>query len=208
MDKSCGNDQVLWQQFKSGSTLAFSSIFDRHLGGLMHYGKLFTTDEALIEDSIQDVFVTIWEKRSNLGEVISIKHYLCSALRRRLLRKLQAQRRMQGSQDLLNSPAMPVEASYETWLLRQQSDDEVKRTLQHLITQLTSQQKRVIYLKFYEHLSYEEIATLLKLNKRTVYNTCSAAIKHLQQHVSRTPVLRTLLSSAVSWLAGVMILIG
>ena len=166
----------------------------------MSYGKLFTSDEALIEDCVQDVFVTIWEKRGNLGEAISIKHYLCSALRRKLLRKLQAQRRMQGSQDLLSSPAMPVEAPYETWLLQRQSDGEVKRTLQHLITQLTSQQKRVVYLKFYERLSYEEIATLMKLNKRTVYNTCSAAIKHLQKRVDKTPALRTLLSSAVSLL--------
>ena len=208
MDKSGGNDLILWQQLKSGNTLAFSSIFDQHLNGLMRYGKLLTSDEALIEDSVQDVFITIWEKRDNLGEVISIKHYLCSALRRRLLRKLQAQRRTQGNQDLLDSPAMPVEASYETWLLQRQHDGEVKRTLQHLITQLTPQQKRVIYLKFYEQLSYDEIAALMKLNKRTVYNTCSAAIKHLQTHVSRTPVLRTLLSSAISWLAGVIILIG
>lgn len=194
------NDAILWQQFKSGSSLALSTMFDRHVGALLSYGKLFTTDACLIEDCIQDVFVTLWEKRAGLGAAVSVKHYLCSALRRRLLRKLQAQRKMRGSQDLLTSPAMPTEDAYEVWLLRQQRHDEVRQALQVLIARLTPQQKRVIYLKFYEHLSYEEIARLMKLNKRTVYNTCSAAIKHLQEHVATTPVLRTLLSSAVSLL--------
>lgn len=200
MDKSRTNDRVLWQQLKLNSSLALSAMFDQHAGGLVSYGKLFTSDACLIEDCVQDVFVTIWEKRAGLGDAISVKHYLCSALRRRLLRKLQAQRRTRGSQELLSSPAMPAEDAYETWLLRQQHNEEVKQVLQTLISQLTPQQKRVIYLRFYEHLSYEEVAHLMKLNKRTVYNTCSAALKHLQKHVARTPVLRTLLSSAVSLL--------
>ncbi len=201
-------DDSLWEQFKAGRALALSCLFDQHVSGLMRYGLLFTPDKSTIEDCVQDVFVNLWEKRASLGEVVSVKHYLCASLRRRLLRKLRTQNRLRGSDDLLSSSAMPTEASYETWLLQRQSDAEVRDTLRQLINRLTPQQKRVIYLKFYEQLSYDEIAALMKLNKRTVYNTCSAAIKHLQAHVSRTPVLRTLLSSAISWLAGVIILIG
>ena len=191
-------DKELWRQFKAGNALALSCVFDQHVGGLLSYGKLFTRDESLIEDSIQDLFVALWEKRSCLGEVISIKHYLCSSLRRRLLRKLHAQKRLLNGQDLLDSPAMPVEASYEAWLLQQQSNAEVKELLRQLVNQLTPQQKKVIYLKFYEHLSYEDIAALMKLNKRTVYNTCSAAIKHLQTRINKVPQLQTILSSAIS----------
>ena len=189
-------DDSLWEQFKAGRALALSCLFDQYVSGLMGYGLLFTPDKSTIEDCVQDVFVNLWEKRASLGEVVSVKHYLCASLRRRLLRKLRTQNRLRGSDDLLSSSTMPVEASYETWLLQRQSDTEVRDALRQLIDRLTSQQKRVIYLKFYEQLSYDEIASLMKLNKRTVYNTCSAAIKHLQTHVSSTPHLRTILSAA------------
>lgn len=198
-------DDSLWEQFKAGRALALSCLFDQHVSGLMGYGLLFTPDKSTIEDCVQDVFVNLWEKRASLGEVVSVKHYLCASLRRRLLRKLRTQNRLRGSDDLLSSSAMPVEASYETWLLQRQSDAEVRDTLRQLINRLTPQQKRVIYLKFYEQLSYNEIAALMKLNKRTVYNTCSAAIKHLQTHVSSTPHLRTILSAAVSLLTFVLV---
>ena len=204
MEKLQANDQLLWRQFKQGNTLALTCIFDQHVNGLMSYGKLFTSDESLIEDSIQDVFIALWEKRTGLGEVVSIKHYLCSSLRRRLLRTLRKQRTFRQSHDLLDSPEMPAEASYETWLLQRQGDVEVRETLRQLIDRLTPQQKRVICLKFYEHLSYEEIAALMHLNKRTVYNTCSAAIKQLQHHVSSTPRVRTILSAAISLLVFVL----
>jgi RNA polymerase sigma-70 factor (ECF subfamily) len=199
-------DNSLWEQFKAGRARALSCLFDQHVSGLMGYGLLFTPDKPTIEDCVQDVFVNLWEKRASLGEVVSVKHYLCASLRRRLLRKLRTQNRLRGSDDLLSSPAMPAEASYETWLLRRQSDQEVKDALQTMIARLTPQQKRVVYLKFYERLSYEEIAQLMTLNKRTVYNTCSAAIKQLQQQASATPLLRTLLTSAVSSLILVAVL--
>lgn len=206
METSRTIDSALWGQFKVGSRLALSHIFDRHVGGLMSYGQLFTSDDRLVEDCIQDIFITLWERRNRLGDVISLKHYLCAALRRRLLRQLQTQRKRRGVPGGLNDPAMPTEASYETWLLQQQRSSEVQAILRRLIEQLTPQQQRVIYLKFYEHLSYEEIAALMKLNKRTVYNTCSAAIKHLQIYLSNAPRWQTLLSEATCWWAGLLIL--
>ena len=190
-------DQELWREFKAGSTLAFGTIFDQYAETMLNYGKLLTSDLSLIEDCTQDVFVKLWEKRSGLGEVVSLKHYLFASLRRRLLRKLQTLRKYQTGNESSGCPVVPVEASYEDWLLQQQHRQDIARVVQSLMVKLTPQQKRVIYLKFYEHLSYDEIAALMKLNKRTVYNTCSAAIKHLQGQMHKTPHLQSILFQAV-----------
>ena len=206
MNQQSTQDQNLWRQFKAGNLLAFSTIFDQQVPGLIGYGRTITDDESLVEDCIQDLFVTLWERRTQLGKAVSIRPYLHSSLRRKLLRQLK--RRRKTGTCALDRAAEPQEASYEQWLLQRQSNAEVRDALHRLMNQLTPQQKRIMMLKFYEHLSYDEIAALLHLNKRTVYNTCSAAIKHLQRHVQHTPVLRTLLSSAISWLVGVVILFG
>ena len=200
------HDQKLWQQFKEGNLLAFSTIFDQQIPGLISYGRTITPDESLVEDCVQDLFVSLWERRARLGCVVSIRHYLCTSLRRKLLRHLQRQRKNTFQE--LDEATVPEEASYEHWLLEQQQDVEVRKALRDLMNRLTPQQKKVIRLKFYEHLSYDEIAALLHLHKRTVYNTCSAAIKHLQQHVRSTPTLRTLLTSAISCLIGLAALMG
>jgi len=206
MGESQANDLLLWRQLKSGNPQALNRIFDRYVTSLLSYGNLFTSDNGLIEDAIQDIFVTLWEKRERLGDVVSIKHYLCSSLRRRLLRKLRTQRRLVGS-DMHYLSDIPFEVSYETWLLRRQYKVEVKQALQQLLTLLTPQQKKVIYLKFYEQLTYDEIATLMKLNKRTVYNTCSAAILHMKKHIKKSSLLQTILSSAINMLLPIINLV-
>ena len=193
------NDLYLWQQLRSGNPQALNAIFDCYAPSLLSYGKLFTSDDGLIEDAIQDIFAILWEKRERLNDVMTIKHYLCSALRRRVLRKLQAQRKLEGP-DLQNYSDIAVENSYETWLIRRQHKAEVKEAVHQLLELLTPQQKKVIYLKFFEQLSYDEIAILMKLNKRTVYNTCSAAIQHLKQHIGKSPQLRTTMSSTFTLL--------
>src|SRR5690349_1563402 len=84
-----GNDKKVdatWQAFRKGSKEAFAKIYRDHVRELVNYGYKVTTDRRLIEDSIQDLFVEIWQSRARLSETTSVRFYLFKALRYKIIR--------------------------------------------------------------------------------------------------------------------------
>ncbi len=53
---------------------------------LLNYGRKVTHDVALIEDSIHDLFIELWQSRANLTDTNSIKLYLVRSLRNKINR--------------------------------------------------------------------------------------------------------------------------
>ena len=51
------------------------------------------------------------------------------------------------------------------------------------IEQLSNRQKEIIYLKFYNGLSYEEISAVTQLKYQSVRNLFSVALKELRKKI-------------------------
>ncbi len=60
--------------------------------------------------------------------------------------------------------------------------------LHQAFTKLSSRQKEVIYLRFYNQLSYEEIADVMSVQVKAIYKLMSRAILVLRTH-SKVPIL-------------------
>src|SRR3546814_21106782 len=65
---------------------------------MFNYGRKFSPDEGLIEDVIQDIFLTLWQQ-GNMG-IRSLGSYLFTSFRNNMLRKINVGRQ-QGA-ELLN----------------------------------------------------------------------------------------------------------
>lgn len=85
-------DTRLWQVLPSGDVASFEKLIARTYDTLFQYGCKFSRDKELIKDSIQDVFLEVWEKRESLNVNIPPKAYLLASLRRRLHRLAQRNR--------------------------------------------------------------------------------------------------------------------
>lgn len=66
-----------------------------------NYGIRITSDLALVEEYIHDLFVELWEKKNQIGEIRSFKHFNFAAFRRKIFRSLQKFRKF----SLLEEPA-------------------------------------------------------------------------------------------------------
>ncbi|MEM8969657.1 MAG: sigma-70 family RNA polymerase sigma factor [Bacteroidota bacterium] len=199
------SDHILWQQMRQGNDLALGHLFDRYVTKLINYGKLITPDAGLVEDSIQDVFVSLWTNRKNLSQANSVKSYLYASLRRVLIRKIAHQRTENTTHNPLDT-ILAIEDSYEQWIIKQQKENTTKQAVAQLLQTLTPQQKKVIYLKFYEQLTYGEIADTLQLNVKTVYNIVSSALHRLQRELNETSSLNAALFGTGSWLGLIILL--
>lgn len=176
------SDQALWRALQKGDSSALGCIFDRYVYVLYSYGAQIIKDYALIEDCIQDVFVELWQRHAALSDTTSIKFYLFKSLRRRILRKLRQQRPFVTTHP---TPREEVVFSYETQLIQRQSSEENKQKLLHVLNALSEKQKKVIFLKYYDKLSYEEIAEIMSMDIKAVYDLVYHSIKTLKKHFQK-----------------------
>jgi RNA polymerase sigma factor (sigma-70 family) len=185
-------ETALWDEFRAGSLQAFTQLYNTHVPALYGYGRKFIADTNILEDCIQDLFVDLWKKRETLGYTDSARYYLFAALRNRIIRQKQwASRR--------TAEAFPTEYEFEitlspeATLINDQTWLEQKRYLEQAIHKLTRRQKEAVYLKFFECLSYEEIASIMELELRSVYNLISKAVEVLKHNAPKVLALCLLL---------------
>lgn len=176
-------DEVLWEAFKSGSAAAFSRIYHQLVQHLYNYGLKVSADPETVEDCIQDLFIYIWDCRKNLGKTDNIKFYLFKALKRRLLVKMQEQQKKDSWLKAAATAGDQADASSEALLISLQAEQDQSARLEKALQTLTSRQREAIYLRFYDKLSYDQIARIMSLTVQSAYSLIARAMEVLREHL-------------------------
>ncbi len=173
-----------WKCMKEGNKEAFLTIYHENYRVLFSYGFSLCRDKELTKDCIQEMFLEIWNTRVSINpDVQNVRSYLCTWLRRKISRVQSRnikKRPFEDSSDGFDNNELP----YEEILIAFQETEEKKEKLTHALNNLTKKQLEIIRLKFFENLSYSEIAAKTSLTIRTVYNTIYIAIQHLREDSS------------------------
>jgi RNA polymerase sigma factor (sigma-70 family) len=171
-------DYTLWKEFKEGSENAFSFIFREHYAFLIRYGLKICRDEDFVKDSIQNLFITLWKNKNNLGDTDNIKLYLLTAVRRKLIKDIQVSNKREAlSKEIEPEPVF----SYEDTIIKQEITEQKRKQLLNALNSLPPKSKEVIYLKFFKKLSYEEIAEVMSIKYQSVRNHVHEALKMLRE---------------------------
>lgn len=173
-------DQVtapVWEAFKKGDKNAYAVIYRYYYPRLYNYGLKFTANKILVEDSIQEIFTGFWFNRHKMGAVQTAGSYLFVSFRNHLTRSLDAQLRTTSADGHL----FDIEVSADQVMINAERMYEQRVQLTRALEQLTERQKEVIFLKFYENLSYDEIATLLRISTKATYKLAARAIAELRR---------------------------
>lgn len=180
-----------WNSFKKGDWNAYRQLYDVHFKALNNYGYKFTRDISLIEDAVHDLFVNLWARRELLGNPVSVKNYLYKSLRNLLFRKMETQQRfvkIEADEDY----AFNFEVSFDTVFMEDESKRGLQRKLKEAIQTLSARQQEIIYLRFYEGLSYEEAADIMNLNISSTYKLLYKAIGKLQERIKLVDLMMML----------------
>ncbi len=172
------NDILLWSRFKNGDEESFVSIFKNYYSDLFNYGCKITGDISVVEDCIQDLFIDLW-RSNNKAEIISLNAYLFTAFKFKLLKSINKSGKIISFNDGLHEN--DFEISKEMLLINAQENKEMTLKIFSAMQQLSSRQKEIIYLKFYQELSYEEISAVMKINYQAVRNLVYQSIKVLKK---------------------------
>ncbi|MEZ4829365.1 MAG: sigma-70 family RNA polymerase sigma factor [Bacteroidia bacterium] len=172
------NDLTHWNEFRQGSERAFSLLFYRYSDLLLNYGYTLTHDRDLIKDCIQELFLDLWRRKNQLAELEKVNAYLLQAFRRVLFRKIrqdEKQRFFQAGSDA--GVILPP----EDHLIEAESEHIRNEYIADKLNHLPQRQREIIYLKYYQNLTYEEIGEIMGLQQQAAWNLFSRAIHKLRE---------------------------
>lgn len=182
------NDEVLWSSFKKGNELALSMLYKKYVQRLYDYGMNSSKDHDMVLDCLQELFLRLWNKRESVSDIRAVKPYLYKSFRRLLIHQILEQRKLLR---FLAEQATAFEftLSIESTLIEDELKTQRMKILKSCIQSLTKGQREVIYLKFFNELTYSEIAEITEIQVDSVYNLVSKTIELLRKKLQTTQPL-------------------
>lgn len=173
-----------WNLLLEGDKQGLYECFNIFYDDLYRFGLSMYNDQELIKDSIQSLFIELWEIKDKLADVKNIKQYIFTIFKRIIYKINQKFNRKNLDLDTLLeeiSDDLIVQHSYESILIANQTSELKRNQLQEALNQLSPRQKEIIQLRYFDGKSYQEIAEITHLTERTIYNTLHNAIKYLRE---------------------------
>lgn len=183
------DEKLLLHKLQNGDTLAFKIIYNRYKSLLYFHAQKHLEDRAEIQDIIQDIFSTLWEKRSTIHVSESLTAYLYQSVRNRVI-----------NSKLKSKYAGDYVKSFDTFLHSKVSDTDfvvreklMRELIEREIAALPTKMREVFELSRKEGLSHKEIASLLGLSEQSVRSHIKGALRILRPKLSLI-ILNILLS--------------
>lgn len=178
-------DEVLWEGLLQGNQELFLELYNKYYHTLLFIGLKNIKDSQLVKDTIQQLFLYLWEKRGNIRTARNVKSYLVTSFLRKLSEdwdKAGRTSNLHAVDNNYNTQETPL--TPEEYLIKKDEQLHLYKLLTSYINELPQRQRELIFLKFYEGLSYEEIVQQTGLSHRTVYNKIHEALKKLRFDIS------------------------
>lgn len=177
------NDSLLWSNFLSGDDRAYSYIYNQYVQILFKYGLQFTTDRELVKDCVQDVFEKIHKNRNKLGQTDNIKLYLFVILKNNLLNVLKREGRIQTIESIEDTSDDTLD-NVESQLIQKEEDSITEKKIKFILSLLTPKQKEVMYYRFVESMSINDIAIIMNMNYQSILNLIQRSIKKVRKNIA------------------------
>lgn len=178
------SDEDLWERLLKSDKDALYQLYTRFYQPLLFFGLKYKAETTLVKDAINQLFLYLWEKRDGLHAARNVRNYLYTSLRRLLARQVLQDNLVPT--DLLGEEGQPVVPSREESWIAEQELDQQAILMAAAINKLPARQRQLLQMKYYEALSYEEIAGKTGLSVRTIYNKIHEAITRLRQDLGKS----------------------
>jgi RNA polymerase sigma factor (sigma-70 family) len=180
------NDDNLWLGLKQGDKEMFLALYKKYYHTLLFIGLKEMKDAQLVKDTIQQLFLYLWEKRETIQVANNVKSYLVTSFLRKLTADWKKSGKVSNLQVVWNNYSEDTQPTPEEKLIIKDEQHHLFKLLMNHINELPNRQRELIVLKFYEGLTYEEIVHQTGLSHRTVYNKIHEALKKLKLDIVKS----------------------
>ena len=185
-------EQILLNRIAGNDSTALEELFRLYYTPLVRFVFQKVRDWDQAEDLSQEVFVRMWNKRTELVITTSLKAYLYTAAKNLALNEIQkSQRHAELNQVFLQKIEQEdvVEREAEAALWQERIEDALQ--------ELPPRCREVFVLSKFEGMSYQEIAEVMQISPKTVENQMGKALSMLRK--SLAPFLEMTVLSWLIW---------
>lgn len=186
-----GDDELL-SLLASGEREAFETIYHRHWEALFDTAYSILREREASKDIVQDIFIWLWEKRSQLSIKI-LRHYLRAAVKFKVANFIRnGNIRESFYEDIVKlQPAQDAQNPLEQAELQ-----ELLAVIRDAIDSLPPKCREIYLLKREERLTNPQISERLHVSVKTVENQITIAQRRIRSSVD--PYLSGLLLASAS----------
>ncbi len=158
----------LLAEFANGNVAAFSKLYNAHVNMLYNYGCRLTTDMELLKDCIQDVFIKIYKKQSELESVLNFKSYLFISLKNKLCD--ESRKRVHLSCVAVEELDVHSQDNIEKDYIDAEQVKQTNSFVARMLDKLSPRQRTAIEMYYIEEQKYEDICLAMDMNYQSVRN--------------------------------------
>ena len=169
------NGASSYRRFLDGDESAFDEIMKELFDNLVFFIDRYVHDTHAAEDIAIDTFSDLVVNRHRYNFKVTLKTYLFMLGRSRALNYIK-HRKVIDFVELSEADKVSEQETLEEIVLV----DERKRVVNNALSALSDDMRVVIHLIYFEALSYDEVAKVMKKNRKQVDNLLYRAKKELR----------------------------
>lgn len=181
MIKTNSQDYELLQQLIEGDAQAFKDIYELYQDKIFAFAYKLTKQKDVADDMVQEIFIKLWEKRDQVKVELNFGAYLKKMTQNHIFNYLKKTSLDRKLQQTLKQKLEALQNSNADELM----EKELQKVYSEAIETLSPQKKLIYNLSRTGDLSYEEIATQLRISRNTVRNQMVDAIRTIREYVTR-----------------------
>ena len=179
-------DQMIIQHLAQGDVRAFDFLYQKYFSKL--YGAVYKRlqNRELTEEVVQELFISLWERRTVLAISTTIESYLFSSVKYLVIAQYKKNNLFEKYSNSLNQ-----EANNDNFTEQAVAFDELNGAYQNALKLLPERCREVFLLKR-SGLSQREISEKMDISEKTVENQMTKALKVLREALSDYTALMVL----------------
>ena len=168
-------DRQWLRRMQGGDERAFEHLFLCYYDALCRFASRYVSSSDAVEDLVQDVFFSVWQRREALDPQQSLRAYLYKATRNEALKRLDRQERWPRTQREVRERFLRGQPG------EKMKHNELKAEMWKALDALPDRRREVFLLSRRHELTYAEIAELMDISVKTVETQMGRALQFLEE---------------------------
>ncbi|MFV0537264.1 MAG: RNA polymerase sigma-70 factor [Dysgonomonas sp.] len=171
------NELELFERIKQRDKTALDILFRQYYTPLCRFSYAICLSKEDSEESVQDMFIHLWEKAPVVNIGTSLKAYLYTSARNYTLNLIKKQQTERNYMTQYSTDGSLQEQDEHV------SEAEIGQLIQMGVSTLPEKCREIFILSKQEGLTYDEIAEYLDISKKTIENQMGIALRKLRDYL-------------------------
>ncbi len=173
-------DILLFEKIQKGNYEGIDMLFKKYYKNLCRFGAAYEPNSHVVEEKVADVFISLWNNRSNLNKIINPKSYIYVIVKNNLRKKNKINF---TNKSFVDDPfiVQSLSPSIEDEIIAREQMEINQNIIRNILNDIPKRTLQIFELSRIDGFKYKEISELMEISPKTVENHIGMALKHISK---------------------------